>query len=77
MTGVGVLLGTPAYMSPEQARGRPSDKRSDIFAFGAVVYEMLSGQRAFPGEEVTDVLVAILSKESRRECGIGSKPLMV
>jgi len=49
MTGVGVLLGTAAYMSPEQAKGRPADKRSDIWAFGCVVFEMLTGRRAFAG----------------------------
>jgi serine/threonine protein kinase len=56
MTGVGVLLGTAAYMSPEQAKGRPADKRSDIWAFGCVLYEMLSGARAFDGEDVSDAL---------------------
>jgi Tol biopolymer transport system component len=63
MTGVGVLLGTAAYMSPEQAKGRPADKRSDIWAFGCVLYEMLTGKRPFDGEDVTDVMVAVLSKE--------------
>ena len=63
MTGVGVLLGTAAYMSPEQAKGRPADKRSDIWAFGCVLFEMLTGTRPFDGEDVTDVMVAVLSKE--------------
>ena len=63
MTGVGVLLGTAAYMSPEQAKGREADRRSDIWAFGCVLFEMLTGTRAFGGEDVTDVLVAVLSKE--------------
>jgi serine/threonine protein kinase len=52
MTGVGVILGTAAYMSPEQAKGRPADKRSDIWAFGCVLYEMLTHKRAFAGEDV-------------------------
>jgi Tol biopolymer transport system component len=63
MTGVGVLLGTAAYMSPEQAKGRPADKRSDIWAFGCVLYEMLTGERPFDGEDVTDVLVSVLGRE--------------
>src|SRR5581483_3064825 len=52
MTGVGVLLGTAAYMSPEQAKGRPADKRADIWAFGCVLYEMLTGCRAFGADDV-------------------------
>src|SRR5687767_6138156 len=63
MTGVGVLLGTAAYMSPEQARGRPVDKRSDIWAFGCVLYEMLAGTRAFDGEDISDTLAAVLRAE--------------
>ncbi len=63
MTGVGVLLGTAAYMSPEQARGRAVDKRTDIFAFGAVLYEMLTGRRAFAGDEVSDVLASVLARD--------------
>jgi serine/threonine-protein kinase len=59
LTGVGVLLGTAAYMSPEQTKGRAADKRSDIWAFGCVVYEMLTGKRAFDGEDMTDVLGAV------------------
>jgi|KBSSwiStaDraftv2_1062776.scaffolds.fasta_scaffold16359_6 hypothetical protein len=62
-TLAGVILGTAAYMSPEQARGRPLDKRTDIFAFGCVVYECLTGRRAFSGETVTDTLSAILTAE--------------
>ncbi|MGH9254765.1 MAG: protein kinase domain-containing protein, partial [Vicinamibacterales bacterium] len=63
MTGAGMILGTAAYMSPEQAKGRPADKRADIWAFGCVLYEMLTGRRAFAGEDVTDVLVSVLGKE--------------
>jgi serine/threonine protein kinase len=60
MTGVGVILGTAAYMAPEQAKGREADKRSDIWAFGCVLYEMLTGKRAFEGEDVSDTLAAVL-----------------
>jgi eukaryotic-like serine/threonine-protein kinase len=63
MTGVGVLLGTAAYMSPEQARGKAVDKRSDIWAFGCVLYEMLTGKRAFDGDDVSDVLASVLARE--------------
>ena len=59
-TRAGVILGTAAYMSPEQARGKPVDKRADIWAFGAVLYEMLSGRKAFEGETVSDTLAAVL-----------------
>src|SRR5215813_13559298 len=60
MTGVGMILGTAAYMSPEQAKGRPADNRSDVWAFGCVLYEMLTGKRAFEGEDVSDTLAAVL-----------------
>jgi serine/threonine-protein kinase len=63
MTGVGTLLGTAAYMSPEQAKGRPADKRSDVWAFGCVLYEMLTGRRAFEGDDVSDTLAAVLRGE--------------
>ncbi len=62
-TKAGVVLGTPAYMSPEQTRGRPLDKRTDIWAFGCVLYEMLTAQRAFAGETVSDTVAAILGLE--------------
>ena len=62
-TAAGVLLGTAAYMSPEQARGQPADERSDIWAFGCVFYEMLTGQRAFEGRNVSDVLATVLKDE--------------
>jgi len=62
-TGQGVLLGTAPYMSPEQARGKAVDKRTDIWAFGCVLYEMLTGQRAFPGETATDTVAAIIERD--------------
>ncbi len=62
-THTGVILGTAAYMSPEQARGKPVDKRADIWAFGCVLYEMLVGKRAFTGETVSDTMAAILKEE--------------
>jgi serine/threonine-protein kinase len=63
MTQAGVILGTAAYMSPEQARGKPVDKRADIWAFGAVLFEMLTGRHAFPGDTVTDVLAAVVTRD--------------
>src|SRR5207249_5049011 len=63
MTQLGVILGTAAYMSPEQAKGRPADKRSDVWAFGCVLYEMLAGKRAFEGDDVSDTLAAVLRGE--------------
>jgi serine/threonine-protein kinase len=60
VTGIGTLLGTAAYMSPEQAKGRPADKRSDVWAFGCVLYEMVTGKRAFEGDDVSDTLAAVL-----------------
>jgi Tol biopolymer transport system component len=62
MTGIGVILGTAAYMSPEKAKGRPADKRSDIWAFGCVLYEMLVGTRPFAAEDVTGTMAAILER---------------
>ena len=67
VTGVGVLLGTAAYMSPEQAKGRQADKRSDIWAFGCVLYEMLTGHRPFDGEDMTEVLGAVVRLEPNWE----------
>src|SRR5580765_4464012 len=63
MTGVGVLLGTAAYMAPEQARGRPVDRRADIWAFGCVLFEMLTARRPFDGEDVAETLGAVIHKE--------------
>src|SRR5438128_4337638 len=63
MTAAGLILGTAAYMSPEQARGKPVDKRADIWAFGCVVFEMLAGRRAFEGESISDVLASVLKTE--------------
>ena len=63
MTAMGIILGTAAYMSPEQAKGQPADKRSDVWAFGSLLYEMLSGQRAFKGDDVSDTLALVLKGE--------------
>jgi serine/threonine-protein kinase len=62
MTQAGVLLGTAAYMAPEQARGKPVDRRADIWSFGAVLYEMLTGKQLFSGETVSDVLARVLTQ---------------
>ena len=62
-TRAGVILGTAGYMSPEQARGRTVDKRADIWAFGCVLYEMLTGKPAFPGETTTDILAGVIGVE--------------
>jgi eukaryotic-like serine/threonine-protein kinase len=61
-TAMGMILGTAAYMSPEQARGKPVDKRADIWAFGVVLFEMLAGSRLFEGETVSDTLAAVLTR---------------
>ena len=63
MTHAGMIMGTAAYMSPEQAKGRAVDKRSDVWAFGCVLFEMLTGKRAFEGEDVSDTLAAVLRGE--------------
>ncbi len=62
-TQAGIVIGTAAYMSPEQARGKSVDKRADIWAFGAVLYEMLAGRKAFEGETVSDTLAAVLMRD--------------
>jgi Tol biopolymer transport system component len=63
VTQMGVLLGTAAYMSPEQAKGRPADKRSDVWAFGCVLYEMLTGARAFPGDDIAETLAEVIKSD--------------
>ena len=77
MTGIGVILGTAAYMSPEQAKGREADRRSDIWAFGAVFYEMLTGRRAFDGEDMAEVLGAVVRLEPNWEALPADVPLPV
>jgi Tol biopolymer transport system component len=63
MTQLGLILGTAAYMSPEQAKGKPVDARADVWAFGCVLYEMLSGRQIWSGETVTDVIAALVARE--------------
>jgi serine/threonine protein kinase len=63
MTMQGMILGTAAYMSPEQAKGKAVDRRADIWAFGCVFYEMIAGRRSFDGEDVTDTIAAVVTKE--------------
>lgn len=63
MTRQGVVLGTAAYMAPEQARGRPVDKRADIWAFGVVLFEMLTGERPFAGDDVTETIAAVVKSQ--------------
>src|SRR5579863_5143217 len=66
-TEVGVILGTAAYMAPEQARGRVVDKRADIWSFGVLFYELLTGERLFSGEDVAEILVQVLTKQPEFE----------
>jgi serine/threonine protein kinase/Tol biopolymer transport system component len=73
----GVVLGTAAYMSPEQARGKACDKRADIWAFGCVVYELLSGKQAFHGESTTEILAAVLKEEPNWHALPASTPLKI
>ena len=74
MTAAGVLLGTAAYMSPEQARGKAVDTRADIWAFGVLLWEMLTGQRLFEGEAASDVLAAVLRDEPDWQALPGNAP---
>src|SRR5262249_62400958 len=62
-TELGVILGTAAYMSPEQARGKPVDKRADIWSFGVVLYELLTGERLFKGGDASEILAQVLTKQ--------------
>lgn len=62
-TRAGMILGTAAYMAPEQARGKSVDKRADIWAFGVVLYEMLTGKRAFRGEDVAEILASVMKEQ--------------
>jgi len=62
-TQMGLVIGTAAYMSPEQAKARAVDRRSDVWAFGAVLFEILTGQRAFAGNDVSEVLASVLARE--------------
>jgi serine/threonine protein kinase/Tol biopolymer transport system component len=77
MSQLGVILGTAAYMAPEQAKGKPVDKRADIWAFGCVVYEMLTGKRPFAGEDVTDTLAAIVRADPDWSALPGDTPPVV
>ena len=63
-TALGMILGTAAYMAPEQAKGKAVDKRADIWAFGVVLYEMLAGRSAFAGETVTDIIAAVVTRDA-------------
>ena len=74
MTQAGMILGTAAYMAPEQARGKTVDRRADIWAFGAVLFEMLTGTRAFRGDDVTDTIVSVISKEPDWNAVAGTTP---
>jgi len=77
MTRIGVVLGTAAYMSPEQARGHEADERSDLWAFGCVLFEMLTGRRAFEGDEVSDTLAAVLRAEPDQKALPAATPASV
>jgi len=63
MTRTGMVMGSPAYMAPEQLRGEKVDARSDVFSLGAIFYELISGKRAFPGKQITEILMAVVMRE--------------
>ncbi|HUX45910.1 MAG TPA: protein kinase [Terracidiphilus sp.] len=77
MTQEGFILGTAAYMAPEQAKGKPVDRRADIWAFGCVLYEMLAGQKAFEGETISDVLAAVIRGEPDWTLLPGTTPVSI
>ena len=74
-TQIGVIIGTAAYMAPEQARGKVVDKRADIWAFGVVVYEMLTGQRAFRGDDISETLASVLKDSPSLDALPAATPL--
>ena len=74
MTQMGMILGTAAYMSPEQAKGRPADRRSDLWSFGCVLYEMSTGRRAFDGEDISEVIANVLRAEPAWDALSGLPP---
>jgi len=76
-TQAGVLLGTAAYMSPEQAKAKPVDRRADMWAFGCLLYEMLTGKVAFPGDSVTDTLAGVIRAEPDWSLLFASTPMRV
>src|SRR6266851_8526512 len=76
-TRTGVVMGTVAYMSPEQARGRPLDKRTDIWSFGCVLYEALSRKRAFAGQTMSDSIAAVLTREPDWDAPPEATPIAV
>jgi serine/threonine-protein kinase len=63
MTRTGMVMGSPAYMAPEQLRGEVVDARCDVFALGAIFYELLSGRRAFPGKGITEVMMGVVTRD--------------
>jgi serine/threonine protein kinase len=77
VTGAGIILGTAAYMSPEQAQGKPVDRRTDIFSFGCLLFEMLSGRPPFQGETVTEILAAVIKSEPEWNLLPSDTPAMI